>query len=161
MSGDVGGVGSKSGDIGSTEIPGGYETGNFTPSLTFGQNAVGITYTVAGQIGRYTKIGRIVHVDLVVQLTDKGSSTGNVSLQGLPFTVHNDMTGWETGFCGFTFWSTDGSSVYGLWAVAENASTYLDVRTQTAAGSTAINLMNTHVGDACYFAGTCVYRATE
>ncbi len=141
------------------EVLDSYEEGNFTPSLTFGQNAVGITYNA--QIGRYTKIGRIVHIDIVVQLLDKGSSTGHVSLHGLPFTVHNDMTGWETGFCGFTFWSTDGSSVYGLWAVAENDSTRLDVRTMTAAGSTAINLMDTHVGNACYFAGTCVYRATE
>ena len=136
-----------------------YEEGNFTPSLTFGQNAVGITYN--SQIGRYTKIGRIVHIDIVVHLSAKGSSTGHVSLHGLPFEVHNDMSGWETGFCGFTFWSTDGSSVYGLWGVAENASTRLDLRTMLVSGASAINLMDTHVGNGCYFAGTCVYRVTE
>ena len=61
-----------------------YEEGSFTPALDFGGAAVGMTYGT--QVGRYTKIGRMVFYAVHITLTAKGSSTGNSSISGLPFT---------------------------------------------------------------------------
>jgi hypothetical protein len=60
-----------------------YEEGTYTPVLTFGGGSTGITY--AFRDGRYTKIGRLVHVFLRIQLSNKGSSTGLAKIS-LPFS---------------------------------------------------------------------------
>jgi hypothetical protein len=41
-------------------------------------------------VGLYTKIGRQVTVTANILLTAKGTSTGTVKIDGLPFTVKND-----------------------------------------------------------------------
>ena len=63
-----------------------YEEGTFTPGITFGGAAVGVTYSA--QVGRYTKIGNRVIYQLQLILTSKGSSTGALLLTGLPFTTN-------------------------------------------------------------------------
>ena len=63
-----------------------YEEGSWTPALQFGGAAVGMGATV---LGIYTKIGRVVFFQGRVTLSDKGSSTGNALIQGLPFTSRN------------------------------------------------------------------------
>jgi hypothetical protein len=60
-----------------------YEEGTFTPTLTFGGGSTGITYNA--QVGRYTKVGRLVTVSFTIQLTNKGSSTGDAKVS-LPFS---------------------------------------------------------------------------
>ena len=62
-----------------------YEEGTFTPFLSFSGGVTGITYSQ--QLGRYTKIGNVVNFVLVITLTDKGSSTGEARIEGLPFTL--------------------------------------------------------------------------
>jgi hypothetical protein len=64
-----------------------YEEGTFTAGIAFGGNAVGVTYTGGGQAGAYVKIGRMVWCSLAIQSTSKGSSTGNLTITGLPFTA--------------------------------------------------------------------------
>lgn len=61
-----------------------YAEGTFTPSITFGGNAVGATYSA--QLGIYTKIGNTVNATFNVVLSAKGSSTGVALIIGLPFT---------------------------------------------------------------------------
>lgn len=63
-----------------------YEEGTFTPAITFGGAAVGVTYST--QTGNYTKIGNRVLFDIEMILTSKGSSTGSASVTGLPFTAN-------------------------------------------------------------------------
>jgi len=63
-----------------------YEEGTFTAAYTFGGSTTGITYGTNGQLGRYTKIGRIVICDFYIGLTSKGSQSGSVVVTGLPFT---------------------------------------------------------------------------
>lgn len=62
-----------------------YEEGTFTPTITFGGAAVGVTYSI--QLGRYTKVGNRVHINAYVALTNKGSSVGAAVIGSLPFTV--------------------------------------------------------------------------
>ena len=64
-----------------------YEEGTFTPTFTAQTTApTGVTYSA--QVGRYTRIGDVVHYHLAVALTSKGSGgAGNAQLAGLPFTT--------------------------------------------------------------------------
>ena len=63
-----------------------YEEGTFTPSLTFGGASVGMTYAPNRQSGRYVKIGRMVYFYIHITILNKGTSTGNARVTGLPFT---------------------------------------------------------------------------
>ena len=66
---------------------GGSSTGTFTPGITFGGAAVGLTY--AQQTGFYTDLGNgLVHVTLAIVLSAVGSSTGTANVTGLPFTTN-------------------------------------------------------------------------
>jgi hypothetical protein len=62
-----------------------YEEGTWTPSLNFGGAAVGITYTTRD--GKYTKIGNYVFGTGIIELSNKGSSTGTAYINDLPYTV--------------------------------------------------------------------------
>lgn len=64
-----------------------YEEGTFTPSLLFGGAGTGITYST--RIGYYTKIGNVVLYSCNINLSSKGSATGNATVSGLPFTASN------------------------------------------------------------------------
>lgn len=62
-----------------------YEEGTWSSGVSFGGGTTGITYN--NQDGTYTKIGRQVTCWFFVRLTNKGSSTGDAKLTGLPFTI--------------------------------------------------------------------------
>ena len=64
-----------------------YEEGTWVPVFAFGGASVGQTYGAA--IGAYTKIGNLVTVSAYLVLTALGSSTGNATITGLPFTSGN------------------------------------------------------------------------
>jgi len=56
----------------------------FTAGIAFGGGTTGVTYAANGQVGRYTKRGKRVEFSMNIILTAKGSSTGVVTLTGLP-----------------------------------------------------------------------------
>jgi hypothetical protein len=62
-----------------------YEEGTWTMGVSFGGASVGVTYS--NSTGTYTKIGRQVTVNGLVELTNKGTSTGLAAISGLPFPV--------------------------------------------------------------------------
>lgn len=64
-----------------------YETGTWTPGITFGGGATGMTFGT--QEGYYTREGNQVTVHAYVVLTAKGSDTGTALMTGLPFTARN------------------------------------------------------------------------
>ena len=64
-----------------------YEEGTWTMGVSFGGLSVGVTAT--SNTGTYTKIGRQVTVNGIIALSSKGSSTGDATLTGLPFTIPN------------------------------------------------------------------------
>ena len=89
-----------------------YEEGTWTPGIAFSGNSVGVTYNVAQ--GFYTKIGKVVHCNGNMTLSSAGSSTGGVTITGLPFTVANSLanTSLEGGGL-FTFQSGLSGTTYG------------------------------------------------
>ncbi len=68
-----------------SELLNDYEEGTWAIGIAFGGASTGITYVQ--NTGKYTKVGRLVTVFGAVDLLNKGSSTGNAAITGLPFTI--------------------------------------------------------------------------
>jgi hypothetical protein len=64
-----------------------YEEGTWTMGVAFGGGSTGVTYVY--NTGTYTKIGRQVTINGLVQLSNKGSDTGAAIITGLPFVIPN------------------------------------------------------------------------
>lgn len=74
---------------------------SFVPSLNFGGSSAGITYS--NQVGRYARHGNVIYFEIYISLTNKGTSSGTATIEGLPiatsgisgliptFTVHADQ----------------------------------------------------------------------
>ena len=73
-----------------------YEEGTFTPTLS-GQTTAGTT-TYITQTGYYTKIGRQVNITLSVAYSAL-TGTGNLRIEGLPFTILNAADYYPVGAC--------------------------------------------------------------
>ncbi len=82
-----------------SEVLDDYEEGTWTPTLSFNGASTGITYGTQ-QGGTYTKTGRFVFLDVLITLSNKGSSTGLLNINNLPFAnasydnsrMHGGMT---------------------------------------------------------------------
>ena len=90
-----------------------YEEGSWTPSITFGgtSNFVGGVHNV--QWGTYTRVGRLVTASGTIGYSDKGSSSGLVNINGLPFTSGGSTHrcgGWAN-YSSFFSTETDNSTV--------------------------------------------------
>jgi hypothetical protein len=68
-----------------------YEEGTFTPALSFATPGTSsFSYTV--QEGYYTKIGRVVFVDIALNFTPTiGTGSGNLNITGFPFNFSSDL----------------------------------------------------------------------
>ena len=77
-----------------------YEEGTFTPSIAFNGNAAGVTYST--RTSSYTKIGRSVTITLQLFVSNKGSSTGDLEIIGLPFAPRNTEVVAPVGAYSFT-----------------------------------------------------------
>lgn len=62
-----------------------YQEGIFTPDIRFGGNNTGITYT--RQLGIFRRIGKVVHFEISIALSNKGTSTGFATIEGLPIAT--------------------------------------------------------------------------
>ncbi len=60
-----------------------YEEGVFTPAVKFGGGDTGLTYF--DRNGSYTKVGNVVHFRIGAHVNSVGSSTGAMTIDGLPF----------------------------------------------------------------------------
>ena len=58
-----------------------YEEGDFTPTLTPG----GGSYNGLTLVGKYTKIGRLVSVQMRLKIDASGNASGSATVGGLPF----------------------------------------------------------------------------
>jgi hypothetical protein len=73
-----------------------YEVGTWTPTA----NSASGSITAYTAFGTYTKIGRIVLLQGNVTITTPGTATGQLQIQGLPFTAINSGTAGLTQFTG-------------------------------------------------------------
>lgn len=70
-----------------------YETGTWTPTLSFSGGSTGIALTSEGI---YTRLGNTVCLRGVITLTDKGSDSGTARIGGLPHSTANTSTSYQT-----------------------------------------------------------------
>jgi len=72
-----------------------YEEGTFTPAI---EGTSGSFNTVGTQLGFYTKIGKMVHIQCLLPVTNVGNASANIDITNLPFTsastgpIHTMMT---------------------------------------------------------------------
>jgi acetyltransferase-like isoleucine patch superfamily enzyme len=72
-----------------------YEEGTFTPVLTFATPGnLSVAYT--NQVGRYTRIGNRVHiqVDVITSTFTHTTASGNLKITGIPFTPRSTGARW-------------------------------------------------------------------
>jgi hypothetical protein len=110
-----------------------YEEGTYTPSLTFGGATTGQSYSV--QTGRYTKIGRVVSIQVSIILSNKGSAAGNAEIT-LPFAVAAALTPASFAFVTVTHTGF-------MQGFSEVGATVVKLQTNSTAGGTG-NLDNTN-----------------
>lgn len=80
-----------------------YTASSWTPAITFAGGTTGITYST--QSGTYTQIGDTVHAFGRITLSNKGSSTGQMTIAGLPVAVASTGgadVGFYSGFSSLT-----------------------------------------------------------
>ena len=68
-----------------------YEEGSWVPGMAFGGGSSGISYS--SRSGSYVKIGRYVYCVGQLDLSNRGSSTGDATFTNLPFTVGDYVSG--------------------------------------------------------------------
>lgn len=127
-----------------------YVEGTFTPALNFGGGATGLTYS--NQVGKYTRVGRVVTASFDLRLSAKGSSTGTAQLTGLPLTAGAGING---GGALSEFFNM--ASLTSYVAVAVQASTTNAVFNSGGTTGTS-NLTNAHFTNSSIIAGTVVYQ---
>jgi hypothetical protein len=111
-----------------------YDEGTWTPALTFGGGSTGITY--ASQVGTYTRIGNRILLTCNFTLTNKGSSTGNAVITGLPVAAAS-VQAWDARWGGMT------TSLVNMNLSTGAASTELTVAGLTAAAGSFATLQET------------------
>lgn len=106
-----------------------YEEGTFNPTP-------GGTATLTTQVGRYVKVGKWVHCTIRMTVNSLGTGAA-ATILGLPFTSVN-TTGYLA--AGPLYWGTAaGSYVYGMVAIAANATSLTIYSTAAAATGLGIN----------------------
>jgi hypothetical protein len=131
-----------------------YEEGSWTPTILFGGASVGITY--AAQQASYIKIGKNIFVQFRVSLSNKGSSTGNANIGGLPFAASGSVAsnGYPAGT--FTFDNGGVSLPYGLFCLAWSDST-LYLRANNG-GTAFTSVSNSNFNTSCDVWGSITYQ---
>jgi len=117
-----------------------YETGNWTPTVTFGGSSTGIALTSEGI---YTRIGNTVTVHGIITFTDKGAESGSARITGLPFTAANTSGSYQCGVIGFAanLLSLVGTPTF---AVADNGT---ELYLQNWSATDSVNLTNSNFKD--------------
>ncbi len=130
-----------------------YSEGSFTP--TIGSNGTQPTISYGVQRGLYSKIGRQVHVEILITFNSYTAGTGTIEIRGLPFTVNSTGT--------FPAGSAILSNVVFLGYVncsATISSTILEL-IQSVSGSGSASLPTTGLSSSSVIIATCNYEATS
>ena len=109
-----------------------YESGTWTPTVTFGGASVGMTYLT--QVGTYTKVGNLVTANCYVVHDSKGSSTGDAAIASLPF-ASSSLANMITAASLFT---ADISFADNISAICGVSSTAVSLRESTNSGAATV-----------------------
>lgn len=132
-----------------------YEEDTWTPVIGGAGGQSGQTYTT--QSGRYTKIGRVVVAQWTAVLSAKGTITGGVQVQGLPFTLGGGGTDFSFATISWSGLATSYVNVIGRGA---GTTSVLNIFGATAATADAVGtqLVTGDLNNNANFSGFVVYQ---
>jgi hypothetical protein len=117
-----------------------YEENTWTPTLS----STGSTFNYAtnGQIGTYTKIGRMVCLHFRIQLATTGNTliASNLSITGIPSALTSG-SGTNRTFYSSIYWANFTTSVINVLVELPPSSTSMTVYRLTAAATSPTNLL--------------------
>ena len=128
-----------------------YEEGTWTPGLTLGGTACTVTSE-----GNYTKVGRVVTINMFVQVTNTNSGTGTAVVTNLPFAVTDNFSNTSCEACGtVSLWSSFGTA---LSFVSIFAQTSQQAELQGVTESSSSDpLTHSHIDGSCDFRASVTY----
>ena len=135
-----------------------YEQGTFTPVLEFGGATTGITYN--NRDGMYVKVGELVMIQIFIELSNKGSASGDASISGLPFTIRTLSTGWSGVGSGSMTWTNFSTSLYGVSANPNRNTQEIGLAGASSATTSGQALQSGDFANNTYFGITLSYRST-
>lgn len=129
-----------------------YEEGVWTPVIGGAGGTSGQTYSM--QAGYYVKIGRVVHVWWEANLSAKGTITGGVQIQGLPFAATSGRSVYVAGLQ-YTGLASNWVNVNGV--VGQSASAADVFGNQAAAATNQTQLVTADIGNTTDLFGDITY----
>jgi len=130
-----------------------YEEGTYTPTFTFGGSFNG---TVSAAYGTYTKIGRVCHINVNIQLSSKGTH-GGVCRFTLPFASSNILSGTSVESGGLiTYHNGFNTNLSTITATPVNNSSYVLLRANYS-NANSFEVDNNDVDDDLDFRCTMTY----
>ena len=108
-----------------------YEEGTWTPVMGGSGGTSGQSYST--QVGYYVKIGKQVTVTWTTTISTVGTITGNLQIQGLPFTSQNVNAG-DRFICAINWYAANASYV-AMQGRLKNGVSVIEVDALTAAGA--------------------------
>ena len=142
---------------GTSELFADYEEGTWTPTV-LGDSGSGVTYVA--QNGRYIKIGKVVYVTFHIQLSSKGTISGEAQMGDLPFTVVNAGVP-ARGPLAISIWENlaTAKSWVALYTLGNTQRAYFVA--SAGAVTSSENAMNTSaIGNTSVFVGSGVYETS-
>jgi hypothetical protein len=128
-----------------------YQEGTFTPTVSFGGASTGVTYET--RTASATRIGNRVFFSIYVKLSSKGSSTGDLEIGDLPYTVNTTYPSNYTVSCGGLNTGTGDSNIDAVPSTDVNK---IFVRKQVS--GSAITITDADVTNSTYFNITGSYQ---
>jgi hypothetical protein len=144
------------GGTGSSNLLQDYETGTFTPSLKINNSETGITYV--SRAGSYTKIGRCVFLLIEISLSSKGSTVGPVKIDGVPFTIGDNLSTTSYNGSGYAYFDNLNSTTAFVYAWADDGTTDLLLRRSSGSDSFMSNFANSDLTNTSSFRITVQYE---
>ena len=126
-----------------------YEEGTWTPTILGSTTAGTTTYTT--QVGRYTKVGRLVTASAYV-VWSNATGTGGLLIGGLPFTAQNVTYLYQGVALGWSYNVTTPANTIPMLYISPNGTNITVYGTLVAGGASAQVVVDT--------AGEFIYTAT-
>ena len=148
------------GGTGASNLLDDYEEGTWTPVMEFGGSTAGVTYAL--QTGSYTKVGRLVTINIAIQLSSNGTGSGAASITGLPFAIADTVSSTSIDYSGSVGYYTGVSGVYGnLSLIGQDSSGELIFRHKASdVGGVATTTTDTQIGNSFELRATMTYFTT-
>jgi hypothetical protein len=141
-----------------SELLADYEEGTFTPTIDVTGTSGTLSISYSNQVGRYVKVGRIVHFTIDIRLSSwsRGTGTGGIMVVGLPFApVDSGNFSRATGFCNLYNWdySADSADIP-IWSVyQDNGHPWVNI-SKHREGNTNIDISDPANSSMIFFSGT-------